>query len=279
MTSEVQISFEVYPPRKPETMGELQEAIIKLAGLGARFISVTFGAGGSETKNSLEVLRYISENTNSTALAHLTCVGTTREQAASIVQEFRGHGINDFLALRGDLPQSGQLPIGALERADQLVSLISESRGGAGEIAVAAFPNGHPESMDSRKDIDALLAKQQAGADYAITQLFFYAKDYFEFLELARSRGVTIPIVPGIMPITSGKRLARVLELTGEANPVDLALGLDSSDPGAAREVGIEFAASLVSDLVAGGVTAVHLYAFNEHKNVTEVLRRAKLVS
>lgn len=279
MSSEVQISFEVYPPRKPEAMGELQEAITKFSGLGARFISVTFGAGGSETKNSLEVLRYISENTNSTALAHLTCVGTTREQAAAIVTEFRGHGINDFLALRGDLPHSGQLPAGALERADQLVSLISGSRNGLGQIAVAAFPNGHPESMNSRRDIDALLAKQEAGADYAITQLFFYARDYFEFLELASSRGVTIPIVPGIMPITSGRRLARVLELTGEANPLDLAHGLDTSDAPLARELGIDFAANLVSELVAGGVEAVHLYAFNEHKNVTAVLRRAEVVS
>lgn len=279
MIGEVQISFEVYPPRKPEAMGELQEAIIKLSGLGASFISVTFGAGGSETKNSLEVLRYISENTNSTALAHLTCVGTTKEQVTAIVQEFRGHGINDFLALRGDLPQSGQLPVGALERADQLVSLISATRSGTGQIAVAAFPNGHPESKKSRSDIDALLAKQAAGADYAITQLFFYASDYFDFLELARSRGVTIPIVPGIMPITSARRLARVLELTGEANPIDLSQGLDSLDPATAREVGIDFAAKLVSDLVTGGVDAVHLYAFNEHKNVTEVLRRAKLVS
>jgi methylenetetrahydrofolate reductase (NADPH) len=279
MIGEVQISFEVYPPRKPEAMGELQEAIIKLSGLGARFISVTFGAGGSETKNSLEVLRYISENTNSTALAHLTCVGTTKEQVTAIVEEFRGHGINDFLALRGDLPQSGQLPVGALERADQLVSLISATSDGTGEIAVAAFPNGHPESKQSRSDIDALLAKQAAGADYAITQLFFYAGDYFDFLELARSRGVTIPIVPGIMPITSGRRLARVLELTGEANPQDLSQGLDSLDPATAREVGIDFAARLVSELVAGGVDAVHLYAFNEYKNVTEVLRRAKLVS
>lgn len=279
MSNQVQISFEVYPPRKPEAMGELQEAIIRLSDLGAKFISVTFGAGGSETKNSLEVLRYISENTNSTALAHLTCVGTTKEQVAAIVEEFREHGINDFLALRGDLPQSGQLPVGALERADQLVSLIASTRNGSGEIAVAAFPNGHPESMESRTDIDALLAKQDAGADYAITQLFFYAKDYFDFLELARSRGVSIPIVPGIMPITSGKRLARVLELTQETNPRDLSLGLETSDAALAREVGIDFAARLVGDLVAGGVNAVHLYAFNEHKNVTEVLRRAKLVS
>ena len=276
--SKVQISFEVYPPRKPEAMVELQEAIKNLSGLGAEFISVTFGAGGSETKNSLEVLKYIKDHSSSTPLAHLTCVGTTKEQAASIVEEFREHGISDFLALRGDLPQSGLLPHGALERADQLVSLIAESRT-SGKIAVAAFPNGHPESHDSRRDIDALLAKQAAGADFAITQLFFYASDYFEFMDLARSRGVTIPVIPGIMPIISAKRLQRVLELTEEKEPSELAQALKSEELGAAREAGIDWAANLVSELVAGGVQAVHLYAFNEHKNVTETLRRAELVS
>lgn len=276
--SKVQISFEVYPPRKPEAMGELQEAIKNLSGLGAEFISVTFGAGGSETKNSLEVLKYIKDHSSSTPLAHLTCVGTTKEQAASIVEEFREHGISDFLALRGDLPQSGLLPHGALERADQLVSLIADSRT-SGKIAVAAFPNGHPESHDSRRDIDALLAKQAAGADFAITQLFFYASDYFEFMDLARSRGVTIPVIPGIMPIISAKRLQRVLELTEEKEPTELAQALKSEELGAAREAGIDWAANLVSELIAGGVQAVHLYAFNEHKNVTETLRRAELVS
>ena len=276
--SKVQISFEVYPPRKPEAMGELQEAILKLSSIGAEFISVTFGAGGSETKNSLEVLKFIKENSGSTPLAHLTCVGTTSEQAAAIVEEFRQRGINDFLALRGDLPQSGQLPHGALERADQLVTLIAQSRT-SGKIAVAAFPNGHPESHDSRRDIDALLAKQEAGADFAITQLFFYARDYFNFMDLARSRGVRIPVIPGIMPITSSKRLTRVLELTEEKEPAELARALASTDLATSKEAGIDWAANLVSELVAGGVEAVHLYAFNEYRNVTEVLRRAKLVS
>ena len=276
--SRVQLSFEVYPPRKPEAMGELQEAILRLSSIGADFISVTFGAGGSETKNSLEVLRFIKDHSTSTPLAHLTCVGTTSEQAAAIVAEFRKEGINDFLALRGDLPQSGQLPHGALERADQLVSLIADSRT-TGKIAVAAFPNGHPESHDSRRDIDALLAKQEAGADFAITQLFFYATDYFNFLELARSRGVEIPIIPGIMPIISSKRLTRVLQLTEEREPSELAAALAAGDLAASKEAGINWAANLVSELVAGGVGAVHLYAFNEYQNVTEVLRRARLVS
>ena len=277
MAFTTQISFEVYPPRNEDGKVALQEAISRLGNLGASFISVTFGAGGSETKNSLEVLSYILNNTQATPLAHLTCVGTTADQAEQLVSQFRAAGISDFLALRGDLPTSGELPSGALERADQLVSLITKGRS-AGKIAVAAFPNGHPESQDSRLDIDALLAKQEAGADFAITQLFFYGQDYFNFLELARARGVTIPIIPGIMPIISSKRLARVIELTGEKEPLELANALQVDDPAHAKERGIDFAANLVRELVDNGVDAIHLYAFNEYKNVTEVLRRASLV-
>ena len=277
MAFTTQISFEVYPPRNEDGKVALQEAISRLGNLGASFISVTFGAGGSETKNSLEVLSYILNNTQATPLAHLTCVGTTADQAEQLVSQFRAAGISDFLALRGDLPTSGELPAGALERADQLVSLIAKGRS-RGKIAVAAFPNGHPESQDSRLDIDALLAKQEAGADFAITQLFFYGQDYFNFLELARARGVTIPIIPGIMPIISSKRLARVIELTGEKEPLELANALQVDDPANSRERGIDFAANLVRELVDNGVDAIHLYAFNEYKNVTEVLRRASLV-
>ena len=120
---------------------------------------------------------------------------------------------------------------------------------------------------------------RRLGADFAITQLFFYARDYFNFMDLARSRGVRIPVIPGIMPITSSKRLTRVLELTEEKEPSELARALASTDLATSKEAGIDWAANLVSELVAGGVEAVHLYAFNEYRNVTEVLRRAKLVS
>jgi methylenetetrahydrofolate reductase (NADPH) len=273
----VQISFEVYPPRRPEDQGRLEEAIVELAKLEPKFISVTFGAGGSSTKGSLDVLRFIRENTTSTPLAHLTCVGTTRAEAEAIVREFQSQEITDFLALRGDLPTgSAQIPGGAFERADQLVELLSAMRTLGSNIAVAAFPNGHPESGGSRQDLDALVSKQEKGADFAITQLFFYAADYLSFLERAASRGITIPIIPGIMPIVSLKRLNRVLELSGEERPMELSEALEAAtDIGAQPEVGIEWAANQVRDLVAAGVDSLHLYAFNEYANVTEVLRRA----
>jgi len=277
--AKVPISFEVYPPRSVESAPALYEAIDRLAELEPNFISVTFGAGGSETKNSLEVLGYIKE-AGVNPLAHLTCAGTTSETASALVQEFLDAGITDFLALRGDLPQGQHdLPEDSLSTAAELVQLISRVRTQPGKTAVAAFPNGHPESGANRSDVAALLAKQAAGADYAITQLFFYAKDYLDFVALAESSGVTIPIVPGIMPIISPKRLERVIELTGERNPTDFAELLQSADDAARRvEVGINWAANLVGELVEAGAPGIHLYAFNEFERVTEVLRRAELV-
>lgn len=277
--AKVPISFEVYPPRSAESAPALFEAIDRLSALGPDFISVTFGAGGSETKNSLEVLDYIKK-AGVNPLAHLTCAGTTSETASALVQEFLDAGITDFLALRGDLPQGQHdLPEESLRTAAELVSLIAKVRTEPGKTAVAAFPNGHPESGENRSDVAALLAKQAAGADYAITQLFFFAQDYLDFVALARGAGVTIPILPGIMPIISPKRLSRVIELTGERNPVELARLLNDAPDSAGRiEAGISWAADLVSELVEAGAPGIHLYAFNEHERVTEVLRRAELV-
>lgn len=275
----IPISFEVYPPRDSDGAQALYEAIDQLGKLNPSFISVTFGAGGTETSGSIEVLNYIREQTKAMALAHLTCVGTNKAQAQSIIQSFIAAGIANFLALRGDFPQGqNQLPADSLRTASELVAVIrglKDSR----KIAVAAFPNGHPESGSDRSDLFALKAKQDAGADFAITQLFFYADDYFEFVELARTNGITIPIIPGIMPIISDKRLQRVLELTGEREPVELSRALSAaSDAAERREVGIAWAADLVKQLASHDLPGIHLYAFNEYKNVSEVLRRAGLI-
>lgn len=277
----IPISFEVYPPREAEAARSLYEAIDRLAELSPDFISVTFGAGGSDTQGSIEVLSYIKNQTQAVPLAHLTCVGTTEKESRSTIQQFLDAGILDFLALRGDLPQGQtELAHDSLATASELVSVIRDvAKDPGAKVAVAAFPNGHPESGAGRSDLLALKAKQDAGADFAITQLFFFAEDYLNFLELARASGITIPIVPGIMPITSGKRLSRVLELTGEREPKALALALEAAENSSERlEVGIDWAANLVAELGEAGAPGIHLYAFNEHKNVTEVLRRAGLV-
>ena len=282
MTGEIRVSFEVYPPRDQNSGESLESSILELAKLNPEFISVTFGAGGSSTKNSLAVLKFILENTSASALAHLTCVGHSFLETKALVNEFMDEGITDFLALRGD-PQAGMPsePKGELKSSSELVQLISQVHQDRGysrsdlKLAVATFPNGHPDSDSIGQDIQALLAKQSAGADYAITQLFFFAEDYVAFVKLAREAGVSIPILPGIMPVTSMQRLNRVIELTGEKNPEALAKLLSVSSKEDAKQSGIDWAANLVTELVEAGAPGVHLYAFNQHESVTQVLQRA----
>ena len=273
------VSFEVYPPRSPEHGGALREAIDYLARANPEFISVTFGAGGSSARDSLSVLEYIATATEASPLAHMTCVGNTQQEATALIASFVEAGITQFLALRGDLPQGDDAPRGDLPHASDLVELLMNLKGNGSAIdrvAVAAFPNGHPESTTPHQDIDVLLAKQEAGASLAITQLFFLVEEYERFVETARAAGVTMPILPGIMPITSAGRLERILELTGERAPRELHEALESAaNPEAQKSVGIEWAANLTKDLKAMGAPGIHLYAFNQHETVLSVLEQA----
>jgi methylenetetrahydrofolate reductase (NADPH) len=304
-TPPVPISFEVYPPRSDAGFAALHETIRHLASVDPRFISVTYGAGGSTGGRSLELLTHILHETHVEPLAHLTCVGNTYAGANALIREFLDAGITSFLALRGDPPagvSEDDVFLGDLDGAAQLVQLIDRVQaerepyteapipGVPGavrlterprvDIAVAAFPNGHPRSRHPFEDIDALLAKQAAGATLAITQLFFHADDYLAFVQRSREAGVTIPILPGIMPITSPTRLRRVLELTGEQLPADLAIALDLEPTAEGqREVGVAHAARLAREVVDGGAPGVHLYAFNNHDTVLDVLREARVLA
>jgi methylenetetrahydrofolate reductase (NADPH) len=297
--SRVPFSFELYPPRTPAAEGDLLRTIDALAAAGPEFISVTFGAGGTSRVSSLNILRYIRDSTPARPLAHLTCVGLTLPEANRLVREFLDAGITSFLALRGDIPEDSteaEAFAGGIHTAAELVQLIHRVQveripyveaavpGVPGarrvtmqrrrvSVAVAAFPNGHPNSRSTSQDIDTLLAKEAAGASLAITQLFFHAGDYFRFVERARAGGVTIPILPGIMPVTSPGRLRRILQLTGEELPADLGVALDvePTDEGR-RRIGVDYAVGLANDLIAGGVPGLHLYALNRSDSVLDVL-------
>lgn len=297
--SRVPFSFELYPPRSASSEAALHETVRHLAAAGPDFLSVTYGAGGSSGGRSLDVLRFIREHTGVEPLAHLTCVGNTYAGAATLIREFLDAGILSFLALRGDPPAGeSEAFLGDLESSAQLVQLIGRVQaerapyeetpvpglpgaarvtpGKKVNIAVAAFPKGHPRATHRTQDVEALLAKQAAGATFAITQLFFHPDDYLAFVERARNAGVAIPIVPGIMPITSPARLTRVLELTGEDLPSELAIALDVEPTSEGRrEIGIAWAARLTRDVVEGGAPGVHLYAFNQHETVLRVLAEA----
>ena len=299
------VSFELYPPRTDAGIENLQRTIQHLAAIDPTFISVTYGAGGSTGGRSLEVARYIREHTSVEPLAHLTCVGNTYAGAAALIREFLDAGIRSFLALRGDIPagvREEDAFVGDLETSAQLAQLIDRVQAervpytesqipgipGAAhvaprekvQIAVAAFPNGHPRSRHPREHIEALLAKQAAGATLAITQLFFHAEAYLSFVSRCRDAGVTIPILPGIMPITNPNRLQRVLELSGEEIPGELQIALEvEPTPEGQREIGIAYAAQLARDVVLGGAPGVHLYAFNNHDTVLSVLQEAGIRS
>jgi len=277
----VPFSFELYPARTEEGMPQVVAAAEKLARTGPAFISVTYGAAGSTTARSLGLVSHIQSATPAPALAHLTGVGADEATLRARIAAFLDVGARRFLALRGDPPTDGRAAQGC--SAADVVRLIRDVHARRGDsddlsIAVAAFPNGHPRSRDRRRDVEALLAKQEAGADFAITQVLFDAADYERFVRDARAAGVEIPLLPGVMPITTPRRLDRVLALTGESRPaeLDLALSLEGTAQGQ-EDAGVAFAARMVRDLVAAGAPGIHLYAFNHADTVLAALRRAGL--
>lgn len=291
MSDRLPFSFELFPPRGERGAAELDAALAAIIAAGPAFVSVTYGASGATREGSLEVLgRLLAAGAN--PMAHLTCVGLRVREASVLVRQFLDAGISRFLALRGDPPKDGRA-LGDLGSAGELVQLIQRVEAerapyaeiplGVGsavggrpkrvEIAVAAFPNGHPGSGSGRKDIDALLAKQAAGATMAITQLFFDPGHFEHFVELARSRGVTIPIVPGILIPTSATRLARAAELAGERPPAALVAALGEASAADAERIGIDATVALVDALRDFELPGIHLYTFNRHHAALEVLR------
>lgn len=292
-------SFELYPPRSPAAERMLFESLEHLVDSGPEFVSVTYGANGSSRDTSLQVLRRLLATNSVKPMAHLTCVGSSYAEASQLIREFLDAGVTSFLALRGDPPHGASESdsfLGDLGSAGELVQLIHRvqaeraqfgfrdvpgfpaakrlTKGEKVTIAVAAFPNGHPRSRSIEQDLDTLLSKEAAGANLAITQLFFHPDEYFAFVERARAAGITMRILPGIMPVLSAQRLARIIQLTDEAVPLELERSLaDAVDAEHATAIGIDHATTLGSELLAGGASGLHLYTFNQHAPVLAVLR------
>lgn len=304
--SRTPFSFELHPARSAHIAEQLPDRIARLVAAGPEFVSVTYGAGGSSQDASLDVLKHlISHHPGVRTMAHLTCVGATVQSIGGTVRRFLDAGVHSFLAVRGDLPQgeTDSTAFGDIRTSAELVQLIHGvqterapwreravpgTRGIALDqdgrertvIAVAAFPHGHPSSRSSDQDLDTLLAKQAAGANLAITQLFFHADDYFRLVERARRAGVEFPILPGITAVTSPAVLARNIELSGESVPAELAAAFaaEPTDEGR-RQLGIEFTARLATRLIEGGAPGIHLYTRNQHEVPLAVLARAGLIT
>jgi methylenetetrahydrofolate reductase (NADPH) len=271
-------SFEFFPPKTDAGERQLWSAISDLAPLEPTFVSVTYGAGGSTRDRTVRITSRILAETGMDAVAHLTCVGATEDELREVLVRYQLAGISNLLALRGDPPGGPSAPWvpvpGGLSHADELVSLAR--RTGDFTIGVAAFPEGHPESRDLEADAAVLAGKQRAGAVFAVTQFFFRAEDYFALVDRAGEHGVTMPILPGIMPVTDVRQIERFAELSGAAFPSELAARFHelADDPSAVVELGIEVATELSEKLLAGGAPGLHFYTLNRSTATREVFSR-----
>lgn len=258
------ISFEVFPPKKDTDADEIYGALGQMTALSPDFISVTYGAGGGGSKNmTAEIASFIQSKLGALSLAHLTCVGSGREQIRLQIDDMLSKGIRNVLALRGDMPEGGQ-PAGPYRYASDLIRDMRPH----GELCIGAacYPEGHIDCGDLRLDTRRLLEKQEAGADFLITQLFFDNEYFFKFLDRARSGGVTLPISAGVMPILGRKQIERMIFLCGASLPSGIIKLLHKyeSRPADLRRAGIEYAASQVEGLLAQKVDGVHIYTMNK---------------
>lgn len=278
------LSYELFPPRNATADASLWSTIRQLEETAPDYVSVTYGASGSNRDTAVTLLERLQHETTLRPLAHLTCVGNTRAELAQLIDSLIQRGIRGILALRGDPPQ-GSGPEGELKYAQQLVELIRQverrrtAQLCAGKVAVgvAAYPTRHPESPGTAHDIEVLLAKQNSGADFAITQVFFQAGDYAGLLKRARRAGVEIPIIPGVMPLTSVARLNRLGQLAGLEIDTALRDRLAAADPAARRRIGVQATVDLANAALDAGAPGVHLYTFNEHEAALDVLEALNL--
>ena len=257
-------SFEFFPPQTPEGVEKLATTRKQLALLKPEFFSVTFGAGGSTQDRTLETIRQIKAEGHNAA-PHLSCVGSTRENIRGMLNTYKDMGIKRIVALRGDLP-SGMGSIGEFQYANELVSFIRAQTGDHFHIEVAAYPEFHPQAKSPRDDLLNFKRKIEAGANSAITQYFYNADGYFRFVEACRKLGITVPIVPGIMPIVKFAQLARFSDACGAEIPRLMRKQLESygDDSDAVQAFGLEVVAQLCERLLKGGAPGLHFYTLNQ---------------
>ena len=266
------ISFEFFPPNTEAGRDKLMQARDALAARDPRFFSVTYGAGGSTQHRTLDAVKAVRECGIDTA-PHLSCIGSEKAQLRDLLTRFREDGIKRIVALRGDLP-SGMGGVGDLRYANELVEFIREETGDHFEVAVAAYPESHPQAPSLDRDLENFARKMQAGADIAITQYFFTADAYFHFVERARALGVEAPIVPGIMPITNYTKLARFSDACGAEIPRWIRKQLEAygDDSASIAAFGEDVISRLSQRLLDGGAPGLHFYTLNQAEPTLKVL-------
>ncbi len=270
-------SFEFFPPKTPEGMDKLRATRDQLALLKPKFFSVTFGAGGSTRDHSLETVLDI-QRAGYAAAPHLSCIGSTHDNIRAILQEYQTHGIRHIVALRGDLP-SGMASTGEFRYANELVEFIRSETGDWFNIEVAAYPEYHPQARSARDDLLNFKRKVDAGANSAITQYFFNADAYFNFVDECATLGVTLPIVPGIMPISNFSQLARFSDACGAEIPRWMRKQLEgySDDIESIRAFGLDVVTDLCERLLKAGAPGLHFYTMNQAALTAAIWQRLGL--
>ncbi len=273
--SEPTLSFEFFPPKDEDGAATLWRSFDRLLEVNPDFVSVTYGAGGSNRETSLAVVDRMAKQV--LTIGHLTCVGATRASTREVIDRFEAAGVSSILALRGDSPRDNPnaLAEGELKTALELVELVARDTNL--EVGVAAFPEKHPESPDLAHDAKVLSLKQSAGASYAMTQLFFTVEAYTDLVESSKRAGATMPIIPGLMPISNADRIVRMAEMSGAKLPTDLLKKFETADEAQARIIGMDYSIKLAADLVAAGAPGLHIFSLNLAKAALEVARGAGL--
>ena len=272
-----EISVEFFPPQTPEGVDKLRATRAKLAELKPEFFSVTYGAGGSTRERTFAIVREIAAEGLSAA-PHLSCIGSTRESIRAILDEYKAENIRRIVALRGDLP-SGTGDAGEFRYANELVEFIRAETGDHFTLEVAAYPEWHPQARSPDDDLAAFVKKVKAGANSAITQYFYNADAYFHFVDAARAKGVDIPIVPGIMPISGFSKLARFSDACGAEIPRWMRKKFEGfgDDADSIKAFGLDVVTELCEKLLAGGAPGLHFYCMNQAALTTEICKRLKL--
>ncbi|HUS08012.1 MAG TPA: methylenetetrahydrofolate reductase [NAD(P)H] [Bryobacteraceae bacterium] len=276
-------SFEFFPPKSDEAVRQLETTITELQPLAPEFVSVTYGAGGSTRDRTIDLVTRIKRDTGIEAMAHLTCVGSTREDLKLVLDRLVEAGVENVLALRGDPPKGERSFVpteGGFRYANELVRFIEELHPGQLCIGGAGYPEKHIECGNPAVDLANLRRKVEEGAQFIITQLFFDNRRYFEFVDVARANGIKVPIIPGIMPITNAAQVERFTVACGATLPFRLAAELDRrrEDAQSVFQLGVAHATAQCLELLQGGAPGIHFYTLNRSTATREILTAIRTV-
>lgn len=262
------LSFEVFPPKTDDAYDSVKTATEEIARLAPAFMSVTYGAGGGTSRYTLDIAKNIRKDCGVESLAHLTCVSSTKETVRARIEDFRAAGIENVMALRGDIPREMQGSDRSVWAYRHAVELIADIRASGADFCIggACYPEVHPESESQKTDICYLKEKVAAGCEFLTTQMFFDNNLLYNFLYKIREAGITVPVLAGIMPITNAKQVERAIKLSGSFMPQRFKALVDKfgNDPAAMKQAGIAYATDQIIDLFANGVTNVHVYSMNK---------------